>query len=65
MVVSENFVVLGFIDNYCDEQAAFSGKIDDVKRLVKNGASPNASDYDHRTGLVMLASNIFFDVQLN
>ena len=30
-------------------QAAFHGKIDDIKRLVGNGVDPNDSDYDGRT----------------
>ena len=34
-------------------QAASAGKFDEVRRLVENGVSASASDYDKRTGLVI------------
>ena len=36
----------------CVVQAGCDGKVEDVKRMVTNGVSPDASDYDHRTCLV-------------
>ena len=34
-------------------QAAFMGDLSDVKRLVENGISPNVSDHDGRTAMVI------------
>ena len=37
-------------------QAAFSGRLDEMKRLVINGVDPNESDYDRRTAMHLTAS---------
>ena len=33
-------------------QASYAGNLEEVKRLIENGVSANAADYDGRTGLV-------------
>jgi hypothetical protein len=35
-------------------QAAFAGNTEQVKRLIENGISSNAADYDGRTALVII-----------
>ncbi len=37
-------------------QAAYAGKLEDIRRLVVNGVDPNESDYDGRTAMHLAAS---------
>ena len=36
------------------KQAAYDGNLTEIERLVRNGVSPSAKDYDSRTALVQL-----------
>ena len=38
-------------------QAASEGRVDDLRRLIDNGANPNAADYDRRTPLHLAAAS--------
>jgi ankyrin repeat protein len=41
-------------------QAAFDGRLEEIKRLIVNGADPNESDYDGRTAMVSICLGSLF-----
>jgi ankyrin repeat protein len=45
----------------CLCQASSAGNLTEVKRLIENGVSANAQDYDGRTALVMFMKPLVSD----